>query len=301
MIPDRALIGRRHRRRRRPAVAIVCLGLVLAGCGEDGGGGSSETSVEDFQRTEFDPANFVDPTTSTNRWHPLRPGMQWVREGTTEVGSRAVPHQVISTMTDVIREIDGVPTVAMVDQDTDAGELAQVSIDYFALDNDGNVWLMGGYTEEYSGGEFTNTADAWLGSGEETEPGILMPADPDVSTPPWVITLEEDREGTAAEVVETGARECAEFACYDDVLIIREGEIGRLDNEFKYYAPDVGQILNSPRQDSRHKDRESLINLTELSPAGLDEMSNLALNLEQHARETEPEVFGDTRQSTRAP
>ena len=284
--------------RSRPVAALACLGLVLAGCG-GGGDASAEQSAEDFQRTEFDPANFVDPTMRTNRWHPLRPGMQWVREGTTEVGSRAVPHQVITTMTDVIREIDGVPTIAMVDQDTDAGELAQVSIDYLALDGDGNVWLMGGYTEEYSGGEYTNTADAWLGSAEGFEPGILMPAEPDTSTPPWIITLEDEREGTGAEVVETGASECAEFACYEDVVIIREGEIGALDNEFKYYAPAVGQFLNSPRKDSRHKDRESLINLTELTPAGLDEMSAEVLRVEEKARESEPELFA--AQSTRAP
>jgi hypothetical protein len=281
-------------------VALTCVTLVLVGCGGDAGG-ADERTVADFDRTEFDAANFVDPTTSTNPWHPLRPGTQWVRQGTTEVGSRAVPHQVISTMTDVIREIDGVPTIAMVDQDTDAGELTQVSIDYFGLDKEGNVWLMGAYQEEYSGGEYTNTADAWLGAAEGHEPGILMPAAPDDSTQPWIITLEEEREGTAGEVVETGASECAEFACYEDVLVIREGEIGRLDNEFKYYAPDVGQILNSPRKDSRHKDRESLINLTELSPEGLDEISALALELEEHARETAPEVFGSAPQSIRAP
>ncbi len=208
MTSRRKRIAGHDRRGSQPAVALACVALLLAGCGGDGDG-VDEQSPADFDRTEFDPGNFVDPTTSTNRWHPLRPGTQWVRQGTTEVGSRAVPHQVISTMTDVIREIDGVPTIAMVDQDTDAGELTQVSIDYFGLDKDGNVWLLGAYQEEYSGGEYTNTADAWLGSAEGFEPGILMPAEPDASTPPWVITLEEEREGTAAEVVETGARECA--------------------------------------------------------------------------------------------
>jgi hypothetical protein len=202
-------------------------------------------------------------------------------------------------MTDVIREIDGVPTVAMLDQNTDAGELAQQSIDYFALDEDGNVWLMGSYTAEYSGGEFTNTDDAWLGAAEGSEPGILMPAEPDTSTPPWIVGVESDAKGTAAEVVETGASECVEFACYEDVLIIREGEIGALDNEFKYYAPEVGQILNSPRQESRHRDRESLVNLTELSAAGLDEMSAEVLSLEERARESDPDLFSEP--STRAP
>ena len=301
VISARRSIGRRHQRPLQCGGALACLGLVLTGCGGDAGG-SSEQTVADFHQTEFDPANFVDPTTSTNRWHPLHPGMQWVRQGTTEVGSREVPHQVISTMTDVIREIDGAPAIAMVDQDTDAGELAQVSIDYFALDKDGNVWLMGSYTEDYSAGEFTDLEDAWLGTtNKENGPGILMPADPTTSTPSWVITVEEVRGGTAAEVVETGAKQCVEFACYDDVLVVREGVIGALDNEFKYYAPDVGQILNEPRRDSKHQDQESLINLTQLSPEGLTEISDLALSLEEHARETAPEVFGSAPQSTRAP
>ncbi len=228
--------------------------------------------------------------------------MQWVRQGTTEVGSRAVPHQVISTMTDVIREIDGVPTIAMVDQDTDSGEIA-AGVDRLlrASTQDGNVWLMGGYTRSTPVASTPTWPTPGSGTRDGFEPGILMPAEPDDSTPPWVITLEEEREGTAAEVVETGASECVEFACYEDVLVVREGEIGRLDNEFKFYAPDVGQILNSPRQDSRHKDTESLINLTELSPEGLDEMSELALSLEEHARETAPDVYGSAPESTRAP
>ena len=278
--------------------AVLSLGLVLTACTE--AGGTSGITTE-FERTEFDAANFVDPTTSTNPWHPLRPGMQWVRQGTTEVGRRVVPHQVVSTMTDVVREIDRVRAVAMLDQNTDAGELVQVSIDYFGLDEDGNVWLLGGYAEDYAGGEFTNTSDAWLGSAQRSEPGILMPDDPDSTTPPWFIGRDPDGNETAAEVVETGRRECVEFACYDDVLIIREGEVGALDNEFKYYAPEVGQILNSPRQYSRHKDDESLVNLTDLSAAGLDELSNLVLNVEEHARETSPDVFGSMPPSIRVP
>jgi hypothetical protein len=204
-------------------------------------------------------------------------------------------------MTDVIRETDGVPTIAMLDQDTDAGELAEESIDYFGLDKDGNVWLLGGYTEAYSGGEYTNAGDAWLGSGQGAEPGILVPRNPTTSTPAWLVGLDPDGNGTSAEVDESGRHTCVDFACYDDVLVIREGEIGGGESEYKSYAPDVGQILNAPRKDSRHQDVESLVNLTRLSPEGLDEMSSEVLRLEAHARETEPDVFGAAPQSTRAP
>lgn len=276
--------------------ATAAVGLLLTACS----GESGAPAAPEPHRTPFDAANFVDPTTSTNTWFPLRPGTQWVREGTTEVGSRPVPHQVITTMTDVIRMIDGVPTVAMIDQETDAGQISQVSIDYFGLDRDGNVWLLGGYTEAFEGGQFTNSVDAWLGPSANGDPGILVPTNPDLSTPRWFVGENRGEEGSAAEVAEVGASQCVPFACYDNVLVVREGKISAIDNEFKFYAPGVGLILNSPRKDSKHKDTESLVNLTELSPTGLTELSNEVLQLEAHARTTEPDIFGPAPESTRS-
>jgi len=286
----------RHGAARGPTLAIACIVLLLSACS------SGTASVRDTAtgvHAKFDPANFVDPTLSPNKWMPLHPGMQWTREGTTLVGSRPVPHQVVTTMTDVIRRIDGVPTIASLDQDTDAGQVVEESIDYFGLDKQGNVWLLGGYTADYSSGKYTYTADSWLGTQNGGEVGILMPADPVKKTPRWYIGKPPDGTGSAAEVVETGAHQCVDFACYDNVLITREGEIGAIDNAFKYYAPDVGFIRDSPRKDSQHKDVEQLVNLTTLSPAGLTDMSNQVLQLEALARKAKPDVFGTTI-STRA-
>jgi hypothetical protein len=274
---------------RHTGAALVAGALVLAGCS---GGGSTGGGTEDYHRTPFTAADFVDPTTSTNRYFPLKPGMQWVREGTTDRGSREVPHQVVSTMTDVVREIDGVRALAMLDQDTDAGELAEASVDYFALDKSGNVWLLGSYTADYSAGKFTNSADAWLGSSGDGKPGIQMPASPDDTTKPWVVVLEPDGAGTGGRVDKTGEHTCVDFACYDDVLVVQEADIGGGETEFKYYAPDVGQILNTPRKDSRHQDQESLVNLTQLSATGLAEMSREVQQLEEHARDSAPDLFG---------
>jgi hypothetical protein len=280
----------------RVAASMVCLGVVLAGCT-----GRTPTSAEPkLHRVPFDAANFVDPTLSTNRWHPTKPGTKWVRTGTTEVGSRTVPHQVVTTMTDVIREIDGVKTIAMLDQETDAGQISQVSIDYFGLDKEHNVWLLGGYTEAYQGGQFTNTTLPWLGKESGGEPGILMPANPVKTTPRWFIDKNSLEEGSAAEVVDTGQSQCVEFACYKNVLVIREGKVEGIDNEFKYYASGVGLILNTPRRESSHKDTEALANLSQLTPRGLSEASNEVLRLEAHARVTEPKTFGSAPPAKRA-
>ena len=291
------------------AAALLSALLFASACGSDSSTGAtgadtgSASGSEDDQGcgtvVEFDAANFVDPTSDTNPYHPLRPGIQWVRGGTTLVGDREVPHEVITTMTDVIRVIDGVPTIAMLDESTDSGEVAQVGMDYMALDTDGNVWILGGYTEEYEGGEYTNVDDAWLGGDEHTI-GILVPAEVTMDTPRWCIGGPTDEDPSVGEPVEIGVSACVEFGCYDDVHVIQEGEVGAPDNEHKYYAPGVGVIDNVPLDASLHKDRFELLNFVELSPDGLAEASQTVLDLETHARETEPDVFGSAPESTRA-
>lgn len=289
------------RRRLRPALFLV-IPLLAAACGGGSGGAGNDAASAGPEptRVDFDPANFVDPTTSTNELHPLTPGTQWVRGGTTEVGSRQVPHQVISTMTDVVRMIDGVPAVAMLDQSTDAGETAQFGFDWFALDRDGNVWIVGGYTEDYEGGVYTNTEDAWLGADSGGDPGILVLGDVSLDTPRWFVgAVEQGEAGSVAEPVEVGVRQCVEFGCFEDVTVIREGEAAAIDNEFKYYAPGVGVVLNDPRNASLHQDYFELVNVIELTPAGLAEMSQVVLDLEAHAREVVPEVYGGVPPATR--
>jgi hypothetical protein len=281
--------------------ALAAVSVATAGCaGREGNTddtGAGPTPV----RAEFNAANFVGPTTAPgNKWHPLKPGTQWVREGTTEVGGRAVPHQVISTVTDVIREIDGVKSVALLDEDIDSGQTVQMSIDYMALDNQDNVWLMGSYTEEYEGGQFVASTDAGLGAQSRSEPGILVPADATLSTPRWFSGRFGAGDPQVTEVVATGTDKCVKFACYKDVLIVREGKGEEIDNEFKYYAPGVGQIYNEPKLYSKHHDIEDLVNLTQLTSQGLDEASEKVLELEEHARIVEPEIFGPAPAATRA-
>jgi hypothetical protein len=196
--------------------------------------------------------------------------------------------------------IDGVPAIAMLDESTDAGEVAQVGMDYLALDKDGNVWILGGYTEEYEGGEYTNTDSAWLGEADGVQVGVLAPADVTADTPQWLITAIPDEEESIGQPVEVGVRECVAFGCYDDVRVVMEGEVGAPDNENKYYAPGVGVINNIPLDASLHKDRFELLNFVELTPEGLADASQTVLDLEAHARETEPAVFGASPPSKRA-
>ncbi len=262
---------------------------VVSGCG---GGGSEAPAAAKATEAKFDPANFGDPATGANHYLPLKPGTQSVREGATSVGSRRVPHQVTTTVTDVYREINGVRSVAVLDHEIDAGQVSQESLDYLAEDEDGNLWYLGGYTEEFQGGRYVSALDAWLAGVKGAKAGLLVQAEPRAGSPPYAVAQPDAEEGDVAEVIKVGAKRCVPFKCFDDVLIVREGKASAPDNGFKYYARGVGQIDNVPRSASVHKDVEQLVNLTQLSPRALREVSAEALRLDRHAIKTAPTVFG---------
>lgn len=270
-------------------VALLSSAPTLSACGGEEGGEAARAKVREAR---FDRANFGHPATGASPWLPLKPGTQWVREGSTLVGDRKVPHQVTVTVTDVYRVIDGVRTVAVLDYEVDSGQIAQESLDYMAEDSDGNVWVLGGYTEEYEGGRFVSAVDAWLSGTKGAKFGLLVPAEPRVASPPYAVAAPDAEERDVAQVLKVGARHCVPFKCFDDVLIVREGKESNPDNELKYYARDVGQIDNVPQTASRHKDIEQLVNLTQLSPKGLAEASAEALRLDRHAMKQAPGTFG---------
>ena len=280
--------------RRKLSISTATLALVgvvaaLSACGQSS---APVTEPPKASAVRFDPANFGDPATGANPYLPLIPGIQGVREGSTRVGDRRVPHQVTTTVTDAYRMIDGVKTVLMLDYEVDGGQVTQVSVDYVAEDKDGNVWNLGGYTEEYEGGRFVSAVDPFLQGVNGAKAGILVQADPRTETPFYSVSKPDREEDSVAQVIDVGVRHCVPFKCFNDVLVVREGKASAPDNEFKYYARDVGQIDNVPKDDSVHKDVEKLVNLTRLSPKALKETTKEALKLDRNAPKQAPRVFG---------
>lgn len=272
------------------ATAITLLaGFALVGCA---GHAAQDTSVSKAVTTPFDQADFGDPARGANPYLPITPGTQSVRVGTTEVGGRAVPHEVTTTITDAYRVIDGVKTVLMLDHEVDGGQVTQESLDYVAEDKRGNVWVLGGYTEQYEGGRFVSALDTWTQGVNGAKAGILVQAHPKVSTPLYAVAQPDKEEGDVAEVIKVGIKHCVPFDCFSNTLVVREGKASAPDNEFKYYARKVGQIDNVPRGASVHKDVEQLVNLTKLRARGLAEFSAEALKLDRDAVKQAPNVFG---------
>jgi hypothetical protein len=275
------------------AAALLTVAVFTAGCGGSTRDSAGTPAVPNsFSQAHFRPGNFSRRTGTLNQWLPLSPGTQWVREGATDVGHRRVPHRVVSTVTGVHKDIVGVTTIVVLDQGIDSGQLAHESVDYFAQDRQGNIWNVGSYAESYEARRFVSVRDAWLAGVKGARAGILIPRDARVGTPPWYVSQPQGADPDVAQVVQTGVRHCVRLRCFNGVRVVREGKASAPDNEFKYYAPGVGQIDNVPKSASKHHDTEQLVNLTRVSTRGLAEVNAEALKLDRHARTTSAGIFG---------
>ena len=136
--------------------------LGVAACGGDEVK-ADELKARTATEKDFDRANFSDSTTIDNKWSPLEPGMQFTFEGRSNRGLGRLPHRVVFTVTDLVKKIDGVDAVVMWDRDYNAGKLLEGELAFFAQDDDGNVWNMGEYPEEYDDeGKFKGAPDTWI-------------------------------------------------------------------------------------------------------------------------------------------
>ena len=252
------------------------------------------TSPTNANYKKFDPKNFGAPTGAKNRWFPLVPGNQSLRDGSIIRGSRRLHHEQRLTVTDVVKEIDGVRAVVILDQDIDAGQNGETALDYLAQDKWGNVWYLGSYTEIYEGAQFVNAKDAWLAGTREASAGVLMMADPKEG-----LKYEEasipGQETIRAEVTKVGVRKCVPFQCFPKALTVLED-----GTEFKYYGSGVGHIATEPNYSGGEQEKEALVNVIHLTPKGLAEASKEALHLDRHARTAAKKIFGNSKRAKRA-
>jgi hypothetical protein len=284
--------------RRAALIGAFACAAFAAACG--GGDDEQTTSVpkETGQgQARFDPAAFGGSVRDANKWFPLKPGTQIVKLGHVNRGHRRLTHRIVYTITDVSKKVDGVQTVAALDQDIDAGQVAEQALDFLAEDRHGNVWTLGSYTEAYEGGQFVNAADAWLSGAKGAEPGLAMQAKPRSGTPPYIQAKVPGDDPDVAQVVKTGQSNCVPYKCFKDVIIIHEGTDA---GEWKYYAPGVGGIRTEPRYKGGEQEVEELINFTQLSPRALAELSAETLKLDKHAQAVKKDVFGSSSPAQRS-
>jgi hypothetical protein len=257
------------------------------------GGESTEVDFEDL--AEMDPSNFDDPTNIDNEWLPLQPGNRWIFEGATVEEGEEIPRRIEFTVTDLTKVIAGVPTVVAWIEDYANNELVEAELAFYAQDNDGTVWYLGEYPEEYEEGEFVD-APAWIAGVEDARAGIVMQPEPQMNTPSysqgWGPAVEWTDRG---RVYQMGQETCVPFDCYEDVLVIEEfnrEEPGAF--QLKSYARGTGNVRVGWRGEDPTQETLELIDFGQLDPEALAEVRTVALALEEHAYEVSEDVYDTT-------
>jgi hypothetical protein len=252
---------------------------------------------------DFDPRKFSHPTTIDNQWTPLRPGMQYVFEGAANRGHGRRPHEVITTVTDLTKVIDGVRAVVIWERDINAGRLLEGELAFQAQDDDGNVWNLGEYPEEYAGGRVEGAPDTWIAGVAGARSGIMMRAAPRPGTPSY-------RQGFApaiefadrAKVLRAGLRQCVPVRCFTNVLVTDETNPNEPadGHQRKFYAPGIGPIRAAP-VGGREREVLVLTRITRLDPAALAAVRRRALRVDRRGYTVSRRVYAKTPRAVPGP
>jgi len=229
---------------------------------------TEEPAVDpEFALPDFEEATFNDPTAIDNKYFPMVPGTQLVFDGFTEEAGKQIPHSIVFYVTDLVKEIMGVPTVVAYIEDYSDGQLVEAEIAFYAQATDGTVWFMGEYPEEYENGVMVD-APAWIPGLKGAQAGIVMKGDPKFNQPSygqgWGPAVNWTDRG---HVVGMEDQVCVPVDCYSNVLVTEEFSQTEPDAfQVKYYAPGVGNIKVSWRGEDATKETLNLVEHLQLSP-----------------------------------
>jgi hypothetical protein len=145
--------------------ATVGLTLILAGS-------CSDSSTGPTLSIPFDPANFVSGV--TNPLLPLTPGTINYYEGVSDGLAQTDSVETTSETKTIL----GVVATVVHDRVYTEGELTEDTFDWYAQDQDGNVWYLGEDTKELENGQVVSTQGSWEAGVNGAEAGILMLGDP---------------------------------------------------------------------------------------------------------------------------
>ena len=239
----------------RASLYVLAAVLGLAGCGREGdsrlsalgpdlGGRGAADASSNLVTLPFDPAHFASP--KANLYFPLVPGTRYTYRGVSRDGEE----RNVVAITDTTKSIVGVTTIVVHDQVfAEDGSLKEDTFDWYAADDQGNVWYFGEDTKEYDHGTFLTSAGSWEAGKNDARPGIIMLANPHVGDK----YKQEDSPGVVEDM--------AKVLSLSETVTVARGTFGGClettewtpiepgNRSHKFYAPGVGTVLEiSSRQ-----------------------------------------------------
>src|ERR671930_725245 len=183
----------------------------------------------------FDKNNFSNSLNINNTRFPLKPGTTFTYKGTSD----GAPTKDVVVVTDKTKDILGVTARVVHDTVYENGKAVEVTDDWYAQDDSGNVWYLGESTKDLESG---STEGSWEAGVNGAKPGIIIEANPQVGDTYYHEFLNGVAEDQAT-VIQLDASVCVPYGCFDNVLVTKEFTALEPDVvDHKYYAPGVGDI-----------------------------------------------------------
>ncbi len=240
------------------AAIAIAAALAVAACGDDtsGSAGSGSSGLpQGSEQVDIAPADFT--TEIDNPYWPMNPGARWVYRETDQEGA---DYRVVVTVTDRTKKLaNGVEArvVSDVVSDKGTGELVEKTDDYYAQNSDGALWYMGEATAEYENGKVKTRAGSFEAGVDGAQPGVIMPADPEVGQSYRQEYLKGEAED-AGKILSLGAQAEVPAGHYSPTVMTQDtSPLEPKVFEVKFYAKGVGPVLEMTA--SGGSDRDELI------------------------------------------
>ena len=250
------------------AHVAIAAGLLLAGCSKStqltAPGRSSEgaqdpsraaLSAEDARDRGHDQDGDGFVPRSNNPYFPLVPGTVFRYRSETADGVETEEF----TVTRETKRIQGVTTIVVRDIVRLDGKVIERTLDYFASDEDGNVWYFGedARSIDPETGE-VSTEGSWRAGRDGAEAGIIMKAHPQVGD----TYNEENAPGVAQDQARVLALDAHATVPGGDYPICLQTEnstpLDPQSHENKFYALGVGLVLEIDVTDNTRNELVSI-------------------------------------------
>jgi len=215
---------------RLPVIAALCL-LAFAATipsGEKKSDDGSWTADFHLEKAELS-------STGRNPYFILEPGYRLILEGGRE--------QVIVTVLDETKMVDGVETRVVEERESKNGKLVEVSRNFFAISKRTNsVFYFGEDVDIYRGDKVVRHTGAWLAGVKGAKFGLMMPGVPLLKGRHYQeiapgVAMDRAEIVSLTETVKTPAGEFKNCLKVEETTPLEPGE-----KEYKYYAAGIGLV-----------------------------------------------------------
>lgn len=224
---------------KRVILMLFALSILIAGCSEGLRNDAEKNTASGETANEILTINPDDFTTQiTNPYFPMSVGKKMVYEAVTEEGIERIEIFIPGWT----KTIMGVETLVFWDRVFVDGELVEDTRDYVAQDKEGNVWYFGENVDNYVAGKLLHHHGAWIGGLYGAEPGIWMPANPEVG----MEYKQEYYEGEAEDMARIdgiGFEVKVPAGSYSDCVQIFEWTPLEDATAYKYHCNGIGTVL----------------------------------------------------------